>query len=176
MNNLWIWVVVIVIVVGGFIWWQSAQAPTVDQGAGSASQTVSGDSTAGAQQPSSNDTSGTSVGVGAGVSVGSAPMTATVTYTSSGFSPSPVTIAKGGTVTFVDQGGQPMWVASNAHPVHSGYDGTSRGTHCAAGYIGEKPFDECGSGSSYSFTFGKTGTWGYHNHIGSEEGGTVVVQ
>jgi hypothetical protein len=75
----------------------------------------------------------------------------------------------------VDERGNPMWVASDPHPVHTGYDGTSRSQHCAAGYTGPAPFDECGAGTSYTFTFDKTGTWGYHDHISDESSGTVVV-
>ena len=70
-----------------------------------------------------------------------------------------------------------MWVASNPHPTHTGYDSTSRDTHCAAGYTGPIPFDECAaiSSGSYSFTFTKTGSFGYHNHSDHAMIGTVVV-
>ena len=102
-------------------------------------------------------------------------MSATVTFDGSSFSPSTVTIAKGGTITFTDTAGT-MWVASNVHPVHSDYDGTTRSQHCAAGYSGPKPFDECAPGSSFSFTFDKTGTFGYHDHLNPGSTGTIVVQ
>ena len=69
-----------------------------------------------------------------------------------------------------------MWVASAPHPSHTGYDGTSRQTHCVAGYSGPKPFDQCAAGTSFSFTFKQTGTWPYHDHNNSGKFGTVVVQ
>ncbi len=106
-----------------------------------------------------------------------APMSATVTYGPNGFSPSSVTIAKGGTVTWVAQAGaDELWVASNPHPTHEGYDGTTRDQHCAAGYKGATPFDQCATGTTYSFTFNSTGTWGYHNHGNHSDTGTVIVQ
>jgi len=70
-----------------------------------------------------------------------------------------------------------MWVASDPHPAHTGYDGTSLAQHCATGST--PSFDECSSvakGSSYSFTFNKSGSWGYHNHANHSYAGTVVVK
>lgn len=103
----------------------------------------------------------------------SAPLTATVNYTANGFTPDPVTIKQGGTVTFVSKDGSPMWVASNAHPTHMQYDGTSKKEHCPdpAGTA----FDQCSSGTSYSFTFQKVGSWNYHNHVNADDGGTINV-
>ncbi len=103
-------------------------------------------------------------------------MSATVTYTSAGFSPKSVTIAKGGTVTFVNQAGSAMWVASDPHPVHTSYDGTSRSQHCAAGYTGPKPFDQCSGTGNFTFTFDKAGSFGYHNHSNDNDAGTIIVQ
>ena len=105
-------------------------------------------------------------------------MTAAVTYNGDNFSPSTVTIAEGGTVTFTDTDTGPnpqMWVASDPHPIHNGYDGTSLQQHCAPGYTGAAPFDECSSGTSFTFTFTKVGSWGYHDHLNESLGGTVVV-
>jgi plastocyanin len=100
-------------------------------------------------------------------------MTATVTYTSSGFSPDPVTIKQGGTVTFVNKSNGGMLVASNAHPTHTQYSGTSRQQHCpdTAGTA----FDQCVAGSTYTFTFQKVGSWNYHNHVNADDGGTINV-
>lgn len=104
------------------------------------------------------------------------PKTVTVTYSASaGFSPKTVTINKGDTVTFTNSGTGSMWVASAVHPTHEVYDGTTRLEHCAAG-VTPKPFDQCANGSSFSFTFDKTGSFNYHNHSAAQFGGTVVVQ
>lgn len=103
--------------------------------------------------------------------------TVTVTYDGKTFSPASVTVRQGDTVTFVDSSTKPMWVASAMHPSHEVYDGTSRTAHCAAGYSGAPSFDQCKSSTeSYSFTFTKTGTWKYHDHINASAVGQVVVQ
>lgn len=98
--------------------------------------------------------------------------TNTVTYTGSGFQPSTITIEKGETVTWVSNAGR-FWIASDSHPSHAAYDGTIRSQHCSSG---SNPFDQCSSGTQYSFTFEKTGTWNYHNHLTPREGGTVIVK
>lgn len=107
-----------------------------------------------------------------------APAAITVTYTDQGFSPASVTVAEGQTVTWVNRSSGNMWVASGVHPTHALYDGTNANTHCAAGYAGGTPFDECaaiGAGASYSFTFTKTGDWKYHNHMSTGDTGEVIV-
>lgn len=90
-----------------------------------------------------------------------------------GFIPKEATIKRGMTVTFLDQDGSGMWVASNDHPEHAGYAGTPQEEHCPDG-SGLK-FDQCAQGVSYSFTFQKAGTWGYHNHEHPEAMGTITV-
>ncbi|MBP9711070.1 MAG: hypothetical protein KBD50_02325 [Candidatus Pacebacteria bacterium] len=121
----------------------------------------------------------TSAGAGVGVEVGAsagastAPMSATVTYSASGYSPSSVTIKKGGTVTFVDQGTGKMWTASAMHPTHTAYSGTTLQEHC--GDTTDTSFDQCKNSSQYSFSFTKAGTWRYHNHSQSSHFGSVTV-
>lgn len=89
--------------------------------------------------------------------------TATVTTTSSGFSPATVTVNAGDTVTFVNNGTGTNWPASDPHPTHTGLPGFDalRGLK---------------TGQSYSYTFTKIGTFGYHDHLNSSLTGTVVVQ
>lgn len=99
----------------------------------------------------------------------------TVTYSNQGFLPKNISVPAGTTVTFINQSSNEMWIASNPHPTHQGYDGTTRSQHCAAGYNGAAPFDECAAGTSFSFTFMKPGTWGYHNHGNPADNGTVTV-
>lgn len=102
--------------------------------------------------------------------------TVTVLYGTNGFTPSTVTIHQGDTVTFVNNGSDQMWVASAPHPTHTGYDGTTESVHCAGGYTGALPFDQCAAGKNFSFTFTKVGTWAYHNHFNTSAFGKVVVQ
>ncbi len=103
---------------------------------------------------------------------------ALVAYTDTGFSPKSVTVNQGQGVTWTNQSSRTMWVASAMHPVHSVYDGTNKDTHCAAGYTGEAPFDECTAvpaGGTYTFTFTEVGNWKYHNHASDADFGDVTV-
>jgi plastocyanin len=106
----------------------------------------------------------------------SAPVT--ISYNGSTFSPASVSIAAGTQVTWVNNSTKPVWVASDPHPVHTGYDGTSKDQHCAAGYTGAAPFDACKAvapGASFTFVFTKAGTWGYHDHLNHDATGSVTV-
>ena len=113
------------------------------------------------------------VGAGDTTTTVSTTNTVTVTYDGKAFSPASVSIKKGDTVKFVNTSGSPMWVASDPHPMHSGYSGTTVSQHCpdTAGTA----FDECSTASTYSFVFGKVGSWGYHNHVNHCATGTIVV-
>ncbi len=100
-----------------------------------------------------------------------------VVYTDSGFSPSTLTIKAGNSVTFKNQSSAGMWVASASHPSHTVYSGTSLQQHCPDGVA--TAFDECvavTSGGSWSFTFNKSGSWGYHNHPNASKFGKIVVE
>lgn len=104
--------------------------------------------------------------------------THTVTYTDEGFAPATLTIALGDTVTFVNESGGDMWVGADEHPTHTSYDGTSTREHCADGTNTTGSFDQCarsGSGSTWSYTFTKAGTFDYHNHARAADGGTIIV-
>lgn len=88
---------------------------------------------------------------------------ATVTYDGSVFAPAVLTVASGTTVTFRNMSSKSVWVASNPHPIHTGYPGFDAG----------RSYDP---GESYSFTFSRVGTWGYHNHLDPAQGGKIIVQ
>lgn len=167
-----IWAVVIVVILGlGYLWWASSQ---------SSSQSASTTNSAGVTSTSTsstNDQSGTGTGVSVSGSVSTGtglPTSVTITFNGSSYSPANVTIAQGGTVTFTSTAG-PMWVASDPHPVHNGYDGTTQQQHCAPSYTGPAPFDQCRASGSFSFTFNKVGTWGYHDHLNESAGGKITV-
>ncbi|MFB6175351.1 MAG: hypothetical protein ABEJ87_05275 [Candidatus Nanohalobium sp.] len=80
----------------------------------------------------------------------------------------------GDTVVWRSETSTPMWVASDRHPVHSKYSGSSLSEHCGQG--GGSSFYQCSSGETYRFTFEKDGTWGYHNHEYASHTGKVVVE
>jgi len=85
-----------------------------------------------------------------------------VVYTANGFVPETVTIRSGETVRFINESSVGMWVASDDHPQH-----TILST-----------FDQFGiaeNGESYDYTFEKSGTWAYHDHINASMLGTVIV-
>ncbi len=108
------------------------------------------------------------------VSVG-APVT--ITFTDSGASPANVTIKQGQTVQFVNNTTRSIWPASDDHPAHTKYAGTSRNQHCPDG--ASTAFDACkgfAAGESWSFTFAKAGAWGYHDHLRASVGGTITVR
>ena len=94
-----------------------------------------------------------------------------VEITSSGFSPSTLTINSGDTVTFTNKDTAEHWPASAVHPTHVAYPESG-------GCIGSK-FDACknlAAGESWSFTFNQVGTWKYHDHLNPGTTGTIVVQ
>jgi plastocyanin len=96
-----------------------------------------------------------------------------VVYDGDRFIPEKVTVIVGGAVRFVNTSDKEMWIASDNHPTHTRYPVKSE-TDCKG-----SSFDQCvavGSGGSWSFTFTRTGTWGYHNHMRAQDNGDVVVR
>ena len=91
------------------------------------------------------------------------PATQTVTYATSGFNPQSLTIKAGDTVIFKNNSAADFWPASGPHPAHTNYP----------------EFDakkDISTGESYSFTFTRTGSWKYHNHLNPNLTGTITVQ
>jgi plastocyanin len=87
----------------------------------------------------------------------------TVEYTEQGFTPKTITVKVGTTVTWVNKDSDPMWVASNPHPIHTDLPGFDA-------------LKQIPTGETYSYTFTKVGNWGYHNHLNPSNTGTVVVE
>ena len=86
-----------------------------------------------------------------------------VSYTAAGFSPAVLHVNVGTKVTFTNDSGENLWVASNPHPSHTDYSG----------------FDSLKAlkhGETYTFTFNRLGTFGYHNHLRPQMMGTIVVE
>jgi len=156
-----IWAVVIVVVLGGiYWWWSSSESAMIDT---SSTTTQTGAPMIPATSANTIGSTGTTV-----------PVSTTITFNGSVFSPANVTVAQGGTVTWTSTGGD-MWVASDPDPIQNGYDGTTLEQHCAPGYTGVAPFDQCSAGTSFSFTFNRVGTWSFHDHLDESVGGTVTV-
>ncbi|MBI3956713.1 MAG: cupredoxin domain-containing protein [Candidatus Kerfeldbacteria bacterium] len=89
-----------------------------------------------------------------------------VSVASSGFSPKTVQVKKGGSVTWTNNTSSTVYIAPNDHPTHIRYQGVwdddGRG--------------QIAPGETYTMTFTKTGTYGYHDHNDSLVTGTVVVE
>jgi len=96
-----------------------------------------------------------------------------VRLTDSGFVPKVVTINQGESVTWINESGNGMWVASANHPTHTVYPEKSD-DNCLG-----SDFDACRSfenSESWSFTFDTIGEWKYHNHVRASQTGTVIVE
>lgn len=85
-----------------------------------------------------------------------------VTLTENGFEPAEIRIAQGQTVTFRTTAGKPFWPASNPHPAHTDYPE----------FDAQLPI---APDAGWNFTFGKAGTWRYHDHLAPYFTGTIVV-
>ncbi len=100
-----------------------------------------------------------------------------VEMSSTGFSPQRLEIRVGDRVTFSVVGSGQYWPASNVHPTHEVYPGTSirKCGNAAEGSI----FDACRGlqqGSQFSFVFNEAGTWAYHDHLNPRLTGVIVVR
>ncbi len=84
-----------------------------------------------------------------------------VELTSSGFSPKDITIKKGTKVVWTNNSGSTATVDSNPHPIHTSYP--------------EMNLGQFGDGETLEFNFPEAGTFNYHNHLNSSQGGTVTV-
>lgn len=83
-----------------------------------------------------------------------------IQYKDGVFTPSTLEIYLGDTVTFVSDTSNKLWVASDPHPEHTGLSG----------------FDADMVTESYSYTFSRSGTFPYHNHISPSSQGTIKVK
>jgi len=86
----------------------------------------------------------------------------TINMTSSGFSPSTITVKKGTKVTFKNTDSTPHWPASNPHPTHTDMPAFDALKGIAPG-------------ESYTHTFDEVGRWKFHDHLFSTRGGTITV-
>lgn len=85
-----------------------------------------------------------------------------IQLTEEGFLPSFIIIAKGDRIVFSTTRSEMFWPASDLHPTHAIYPA----------FDPQQPIDPK---KSWSFTFDKSGTWKYHDHITSVYRGTITV-
>ncbi len=102
---------------------------------------------------------------------------ATIQYADGEYVPDVVHISVGGRVVWVNEDAErSFWPASNIHPTHAAYPGSSI-KKCGTD-AGEMLFDACeamDTGSVYSFQFNEAGEWRFHDHINPRATGTVLV-
>ena len=87
-----------------------------------------------------------------------------IDITGTGFSPSTITVKSGTQVIFKNSDTNLHRPASNPHPTHTDLPGFDA-------------LHDLASGETYSFTFSKVGTWGFHDHLNplTYHGSIVVV-
>lgn len=139
--------IVLIVIIGYAYANKTATAPTNESSSIQNSTNADALPTEPTATTSTSDTSGTVI----------------VSYDGTAFSPASITVKAGTAVTFMNQSSSPMHVASNPHPTHTDLPGFDELT-------------EVGNAGSYTYTFTKVGTWGYHNHTNPSQKGTVVVQ
>ncbi|HUS26069.1 MAG TPA: cupredoxin domain-containing protein [Nevskiaceae bacterium] len=87
---------------------------------------------------------------------------ATITYDGNGFSPSKTTVKSGSTIKITNSSDSDLQFDSNPHPNHT--DNTELNVGIVA------------PGESTTFKVTTKGTFKYHNHLASSEGGEIVVE
>lgn len=105
------------------------------------------------------------------------PLENVVYITDKGFKPILIVIKKGETVTWINNGTSEHWPASNLHPTHKIYPGS--GLEKCGTAEESSIFDACKGlkeGEMYSFTFDRSGSWKYHDHLSIGYFGTVSVR
>ncbi|MBI2984558.1 MAG: cupredoxin domain-containing protein [Candidatus Kerfeldbacteria bacterium] len=152
MSTKGLWIVIAIIIAGVVTWLVMRGQPAVAPGT-----TNTGNVTNTNSEPARSFTTGEQ-------STNSTSLTATVTITAAGLSPTTVTVKAGARVTFRNQDSSTHQISSDPHPTHTDLPG----------------FDQLvAAGGDYSFTFRQAGSWGFHDHLRPTDSrfqGTVVVQ
>jgi plastocyanin len=142
MNKKAIWIVVAaIVIVGGGI----GVYALLQQNAGAPSKV---------DKQSSSDSSG--------IDPSDKPVTATITYSDEGFSPSKITVKSGENIAIKNASASDMQFDSDPHPVHTNDP--------------ELNVDLVSPGHTMILTVHTKGTFGYHNHLNPGDTGTIVVQ
>jgi plastocyanin len=93
--------------------------------------------------------------------------TVTITHNDGGFSPDCVLVNSGTKINWINNDADSeIQIAVNPHPVHIGNKEISDGEFVLI----------LGSGKEKIVTLTKVGKFGYHDHVNSSAGGTVIVE
>ena len=90
------------------------------------------------------------------------PLSGEIAFDGTEFEPKEVTIKLGGIITFTNNSNKDFWPASNLHPTHNIY----------GEFDPRKPISPS---ESFTFTFEKSGVWGFHDHLTPTAKGTIIV-
>ncbi|MEX0621870.1 MAG: cupredoxin domain-containing protein [Candidatus Woykebacteria bacterium] len=146
MRNLLIAIIIIIVIAGGFLLFRSfSDQPDVEV----------------TQAPTATTSATPSAGVGE-----QSEEATTITYTSSGFSPSDVTVKSGDTITWMNNSDQEVQVGVDPHPIHTGDRELSGDGFVLTLQPGEQA----------NVTMTTAGPHGYHNHLNSGQRGTITVE
>lgn len=144
-------IVVIIVLVGGYFLLKGGSKQQTTPTVTNQPATASPQTTTGEEQTTETET----------------PSLATITFSSSGFSPSSVTIKSGGTITWVNDSNGTVEIGSAPHPTHTDNQEVSVGEYVLTLKAGEQK----------TVTLNRTGTFGYHKHNNfSGQGGTITVE
>lgn len=101
--------------------------------------------------------------------------TATILMKQGKFEPQTITVQKGTKVVFKNEDTRPRWPASDIHPRHTRYPGSSI-EKCGTAEQ-KNIFDACGIAprKDYSFVFNEVGNWNYHDHLKPSIFGEIKV-
>lgn len=125
------------------------------------SEKMSSDQSTNQSTTDNSDQSGTD-----NTSFNEASSAVTVSYTGSEFSPSSTTLKSGGSLTWTNSSNEEVQIGVNPHPSHTGDKAITGGEFVVA----------LGPGESKTIVVSTAGTFGYHNHLNSDDRGTIIVQ
>ena len=126
-------------------------------------ETSTGDATAASPSGSTPATSAPTFSDEDDVKPVDQPEVREIKITSTGFSPSTITIMKGDYVQFTNTDSAKHWPASDPHPAHTGLSGFDATRGLA-------------SGEKYTYQFMNTGTFSFHDHMNASLKGSVIVK
>lgn len=85
-----------------------------------------------------------------------------IVYTDRGFSPETLTVKAGTAIKIINKSSSPLEFSSDDHPTHTKHP--------------EYNMDTIAAGGSGTLEVKTTGTWGYHNHLRSQDTGKIIVE
>jgi plastocyanin len=174
MKNLLIVILIIILVGGIYYFSQKSKISTIPQTSTSSTFEIT------TTQPTQLETSTLNITTTSPTTLSPTATPTTeviIKITANGFEPKEVEITKGTKVTWINEQSNPSWPASDVHPTHEVYPGSSI-KKCGTPEQ-DKIFDACRGlkqGEIWSFIFNEVGEWYYHDHLKPSWKGEIVVK